>query len=148
MDIKSLFKFLNENNVRYVVIGATAFPAHGYSRATQDIDIFIDSSGDNPKNVRLALTGYGYDLTDVSDDDIKNKKLLIRQYLIETDIHPFVKGVTFEEVWNRKVQTKIDNIIFFVASIDDLITMKKAAKRTKDLEDLKILEKLKTNKKT
>lgn len=49
MDTKSLFKNLNHKNVKYVVIGTTAFPAHGYSRATQDIDIFVDSSDENLK---------------------------------------------------------------------------------------------------
>ncbi len=146
MDTKTLFKNLNDNNIKYVVIGAAAFPAHGYSRATQDIDIFVDSSEDNLKKLRIALTDFGYDLLDVSEEDLKSKKILIRQYLIETDIHPFVKGVTFEEVWQRKVETQMDDIKFFVASIDDLIMMKKAANRAKDLEDLKVLEKLKQNK--
>lgn len=33
MDIENLLRLLNENSVDYVVIGATAFPTHGYSRA-------------------------------------------------------------------------------------------------------------------
>lgn len=37
MDIPSLLKSLNAHDVRYVIIGATAFPVHGYSRATLDI---------------------------------------------------------------------------------------------------------------
>ena len=41
MDTESLLKSLNAHNVEYVVVGATAFPVHGYSRATLDIDIFI-----------------------------------------------------------------------------------------------------------
>ena len=41
MDTESLLKSLKERKVQFVVIGATAFPVHGYSRATLDIDIFI-----------------------------------------------------------------------------------------------------------
>jgi hypothetical protein len=31
-------KSLNTHNVRYVIIGATAFPVHGYARATLDLE--------------------------------------------------------------------------------------------------------------
>ena len=41
MDTESLLQSLNDHRVRYVVIGATAFPVHGCARATLDIDIFI-----------------------------------------------------------------------------------------------------------
>ena len=41
MDRESLFSSLNDRDVEYVVIGAAAFPAHGYARSTLDIDIFI-----------------------------------------------------------------------------------------------------------
>ena len=47
MDIESLLKSLNARSVRYVVIGATAFPVHGYARATLDIDIFIEPTAEN-----------------------------------------------------------------------------------------------------
>ena len=34
MDTEGLLKLLNENRVDFVIIGATAFPVHGYARAT------------------------------------------------------------------------------------------------------------------
>jgi hypothetical protein len=76
-------------------------------------------------------------------DELLTKKVLIRQYLIETDIHPFVKGITFEKVWKNKVKAKFGKTFVWFACIDDLITMKKAASRAKDIEDLKYLCKLK-----
>ena len=48
MDTDSLLRSLNAHKVRYVVIGATAFPVHGYARATRDIDVFIDPTHTNP----------------------------------------------------------------------------------------------------
>jgi predicted nucleotidyltransferase len=41
MDIENLLRSLNEYKVEFVIIGATAFPIHGYARATLDIDLFI-----------------------------------------------------------------------------------------------------------
>lgn len=143
MDTESLLKSLKEHRVDFVVIGATAFPVHGYARATLDIDIFINPTEDNAKKTWQALKAFGYDVTDVKIKDLLKKKLLIRQYEVETDIHPFVKGVTFEEVWKNKVKAKFGNTFVFFASLHDLIKMKRAAGRTKDLEDLKYLTRLK-----
>ena len=44
MDIESLLRLLNAHKVKYVIIGAAAFPVHGYARATLDVDIFIEPS--------------------------------------------------------------------------------------------------------
>ena len=143
MDIENLLKLLNDRNVRYVIIGAMAFPVHGYSRITLDTDIFIEPTQENAEKIMDALQNFGYDISDISINDLLTKKVLIRQYLIETDIHPFVSGVTFKEVWENKVENKIGNVKVYFASLDDLIRMKKTAGRDKDLQDLKILEQIK-----
>ena len=79
MDTESLLKLLNAHSVRYVVIGATAFPVHGYARATLDIDIFIEATPENARNTMEALQEFGYDLTDLPIDVMLSKKVLIRQ---------------------------------------------------------------------
>lgn len=81
-------------------------------------------------------------MSDVTVEELLTKKLLIRQYTVETDIHPFVKGVTFERVWRNKVKAKFGNTFIWFASLNDLIKMKRAAARTQDLEDLKYLLRL------
>lgn len=142
MDIESLLKSLNEHCVEYVVIGATAFPVHGYARATLDIDIFIRPTAENARRTRQALAAFGYDLDSVTDGELLTRKVLIRQYLVEADIHPFVRGVTFDEVWERRIQDRIGDTPAAFASLDDLIRMKEAAGRPKDLEDLRVLRRL------
>lgn len=143
MDTESLLRSLNARRVRYVIIGATAFPIHGYARATLDIDIFIDPTPTNARRTLAALAGVGYDVSDVTETDLLTKKLLIRQYSLETDIHPFVAGVTFDAVWRNRVRSRIGRVGAGFASLDDLITMKRAARRPKDRDDLRILLKLK-----
>ena len=143
MDTESLLRSLNARRVRYVIIGATAFPIHGYARATLDIDIFIDPTPTNARRTLAALANVGYDVTDVTETDLLTKKLLIRQYSLETDIHPFVAGVTFDAVWRNRVRSRIGRARAGFASLDDLIIMKRAAHRPKDQDDLRILLKLK-----
>ncbi len=146
MDTESLLKLLNDNNVDYVIIGATAFPIHGYSRSTLDVDIFIRPTRTNAAQALRALKEYGYDMTDVNVEEMLTKKILIRQYVLETDIHPFVKGVNFDEVEKHKVPGRIGETQSNFASLDDLIKMKTAAARPKDIDDLKYLIELKERK--
>ncbi len=142
MDIEGLLKSLNDHSVRYIIIGATAFPVHGYVRATLDVDIFIEPAEENAQRTWAALRGFGYDVTDLTIEDMLTKKILIRQYWVETDIHPFVAGVTFDQVWANRVEGVIGETRTWFASLDDLIAMKQAAGRPKDLEDLRALLKL------
>jgi predicted nucleotidyltransferase len=146
LDIEGLLKSLNAHSVRYVVIGATAFPVHGYARATLDIDFFIEPTPVNVDRARQALVAFGYDMSDVAVDEMLVKKILIRQYMIEADLHPFVKGATFAEVWARRVEDRIGETPAPFASLDDLIRMKEAADRPKDIEDLRVLRKLRDDK--
>lgn len=142
MDTEGLLQSLKEHRVDFVVIGATAFPVHGYARATLDIDIFIKPSEENAGRTRAALEAFGYDVTDIKIEDLLKKKLLIRQYAVETDIHPFVKGMSFERVWKNKVKAKFGKTPVYFASLTDLIKMKHAANRPQDIEDLKYLKRL------
>ncbi len=143
MEKENLLRLLNGREVEYVIIGAAAFPIHGYARATLDLDVFIRPTAANARRTLEALTAFGYDTHEISVDDLLTKKVLIRQYSLETDLHPFVKGVTFDQVWTHRVSGKVGNTPVAFASLDDLIEMKKAAGRTKDQEDLKALMRLK-----
>ena len=147
MDKENLLSLLNAHKVDYIIIGATAFPVHGWARATLDIDIFIRQTRDNAEKTWKALKEFGYDITDVTVDDLVQKKLLIRQYIVELDVHPFVKGADFESSWKHKVAGKFGAVDVFYASLEDLIQMKEAAGRPKDQEDLKVLKKLLEKKK-
>ena len=57
-------------------------------------------------------------------------------------MHPFVRGVSFDEVWERRVQDRIGETPASFAGLEDLIRMKEAAARPKDLEDLRVLRRL------
>ena len=142
MATERLLRSLNENKAVFVVIGATAFPAYGYARATLDIDLFVKPTRPNIRRVMKSLREFGYDLSDFSENDFLTHKVLIRQYLLETDIHPFVKGVVFEDIWKNKITSKIGKTEVYFPSLEDMIRMKKAAGRAKDREDLKFLKKI------
>lgn len=139
MQPEKLIELFNVHKVKYLLIGATACAAHGHTRATTDIDIFIEAKVGNCEKTLAALSAFGYDIADVTLEDVLNFKLLFRQYWLDTDIHPFVKGASFESAWKNRLDSVYQGVPSHFASLDDLIKMKKAAGRPKDLEDLKNL---------
>ena len=144
LKIENLLRLLNEAEVRYLIIGAMAFAAHGWVRATADLDLFVAADEANLDKLRTALQRFGYDLSDAETKDFQRYKILLRQYELPLDIHPFVMGIaSFEECWQRRVAADIGGVDAFFASLDDLILMKRAANRPKDQEDLRQLESLK-----
>jgi predicted nucleotidyltransferase len=54
-DLKRIVRALNEAGARYLLIGAYALFAHGYQRATTDIDLVVEASVANGHSVRKAL---------------------------------------------------------------------------------------------
>lgn len=58
--LPALLKSLNAHDVRYVVIGAAAFPAHGFARDTFDLDTFFEPTADNAARLRAALAELQY----------------------------------------------------------------------------------------
>jgi hypothetical protein len=54
-DLKTLVNSLNVNHVNYLLIGGYALFAHGYHRATTDIDILVPATREAGENIRQAL---------------------------------------------------------------------------------------------
>lgn len=50
---------LGAAGVEYLVVGGFAVAAHGYQRATKDIDIFVRPTADNARRVSAALRHSG-----------------------------------------------------------------------------------------
>jgi hypothetical protein len=59
-DFKEFIQSLNDNGVRYLVIGGYAVAFHGYPRYTRDIDIWIEMSPDNAARIVRALVRFGF----------------------------------------------------------------------------------------
>jgi hypothetical protein len=97
---------------------------------------------------RVRYVVIGYDVSDLTVAEMLEKKILFRQYILDVDIYPDVLGVTFAQVWRNKVRKRFGKTTANFAGLDDLIKMKRAAKRPKDREDLKVLRALKKQKRT
>ena len=56
----NLIRLLNEESVKYVVLGGHAVIAHGYLRTTGDVDIFISPDENNAERLLRVMNRYGY----------------------------------------------------------------------------------------
>ena len=54
-DVKLLLSALNERAIPYFLIGGYALAAHGYLRATTDIDLLLPATFEAGVNVKAAL---------------------------------------------------------------------------------------------
>ena len=66
MDIfdKEIFKFwkvMQNNNVKYIMVGGYAINLHGFQRYTGDMDIWIEDTVLNRQNLRVAFKECGMD---------------------------------------------------------------------------------------
>jgi hypothetical protein len=56
-DFLLVCRLLNDAGALYIVIGGWAIIQHGFGRATSDIDLLVDSSGENFARIQKALAG-------------------------------------------------------------------------------------------
>ena len=59
-ELLQFWKVLNENKVKYIMVGGFAIRFHGYRRNTDDIDIWLKDTVENRKNVRKVFKDLGY----------------------------------------------------------------------------------------
>ena len=70
-DYKDMLHALSEEKVRFLLVGAYALAAHGYPRATMDIDIWVMPSPQNADAVLRALHRFGAPLHNLSKEDLQ-----------------------------------------------------------------------------
>ncbi len=58
-DFKEFIQSLNDNGVRYLVVGGYAVALHGYPRYTKDIDVWVEMTVENASGLLKALNQFG-----------------------------------------------------------------------------------------
>ena len=145
-DYRDILQALSDEKVKFILTGAYALAAHGYPRATMDIDIWVMPSPDNAEAVLRALRSFGAPLYNLTKKDLEEDGTVFQIGVAprRIDIITAATGLTFEHTYQNSVLVNIDGIDLHIPSIDDLIINKKATGRTKDLADAEALELLKT----
>jgi predicted nucleotidyltransferase len=152
-DPRGLLRRLTEGGVDYVVIGGIALVAQGHVRTTRDLDIAFADDAANLEALGRVLTDLDARLRSVDDEipftaDARTlagiQLLTLETSLGWLDVHKVVPGVArYDDLRRRAVSVSFDGLPVRVASIDDLLAMKRAAGRDIDRSDIAALEAIK-----
>jgi hypothetical protein len=144
-----LLRALREHDVDFLVIGGVAVAAHGYLRATKDVDVIPEPSRENLERLFRALVALeaSQDLGDFEADELPlqldldgleqgGNWFLVTRYG-RLDLMQAVEGARgYEQL--REAAVMKSGISY--VGLDDLIAMKHAAGRALDHIDIRALE--------
>ncbi|HEU0318835.1 MAG TPA: hypothetical protein VFR49_15985 [Solirubrobacteraceae bacterium] len=156
-DPRELETPLHAGEVDYVIIGGLAVAAHGYVRATKDLDIVpspeaanLDHSARVLRSLDGELYGIGdFDAAEFPFDRLDPAQLAEggnfvlatrhgRLYLMQR-----VPGIDADQAYSvlrpAAIRSELGGVAVFVCSREHLVAMKRAAGRQRDLDDLREL---------
>lgn len=141
-DFKEFIQSLNENKVRYLVVGGYAVALHGYPRYTKDLDLWIEPVKENINRLLKALDQFGFGSLDLKTEDFLEPDAVIQLGYPPNriDLITVLSGVEFDVCYQNKLKTQMGDIHLDFIDIEDLRKNKKATGRAQDLADLENLE--------
>ena len=141
-DLREFLKLLNENKVRYLIVGGYALALHGHPRYTKDLDLWIWISKENAEKLLKTFDDFGFSSLDFKIEDILNPENVIQLGVPPNriDIITDLTGVEFESCYSSKNQITVDEIEIPFIDLENLKKNKKAVGRYQDLADLENLE--------
>ncbi|MFI5148513.1 MAG: nucleotidyltransferase [Bacteroidia bacterium] len=141
----SFLSALHTNKVRFMLVGGIAVNYYGHSRATGDIDLWVEDSLSNRHNLVSALKDYGIEQAEI----FLTLPLLAgySEVLLNSGVYidlmselQFFKKDSFFECYELAEVFEVDQIDLKVLHINRLIEEKKKSSRSKDRDDAEMLE--------
>jgi hypothetical protein len=146
-------ELLSEHEIDFVLIGGLAARLHGSPTVTDDLDICHSAEPDNLERLAEALRQMQAKLRGAPTDVpfLLDARTLAAgaKFTFSTDYGPLdcmalPAGVNgYDELSRTADRMRFNDLEVLVASIDDLILMKRAAGRPQDLKELETLGALK-----
>lgn len=140
-DFKEFIQSLNDNNVRYLVIGGYAVAYHGHPRYTKDIDVWIEVNPENAANMVKALDDFGFSSLGLKAEDFLDLGEVIQLGFPPSriDIVTSPDGVDFATCFSARVSAEIDGVMVNFIDLENLKQNKRASGRNQDLADVENL---------
>lgn len=141
-DLIDLCRRLNLEGARYIVIGGMAIIQAGFVRATEDIDLLIDTAPDNIARVRRALMALpDQAIRDMADSDL-DQYIVVRvadEFVV--DLMKAACGVDYAAASRMIEWATLDDVRIPFANAE-LLWRTKQTLRDKDQEDRVFLAQL------
>lgn len=140
-DLKTLIRSLNEQGAEYLLIGGYALFAHGYHRATTDIDVLVPANRESGERVKKALMV----LPDQAAKELdpawfaEGDNIRVADAIV-VDIMLNACGETYESLLRHAETIDLDGIPVHTVNLEGLLLTKQSL-REKDVTDRVVLEK-------
>ncbi len=147
-EITSFFQLLNKHSVKYILVGGFAVNYHGFSRATGDVDLWLEDSEANRKKLVAALKENNVEGGEafLTYPFIAGYSELLLGNGIYIDLMSdlqFLKQSNFDECYQYANNYQVlENLEVKVITVNRLIEEKEQSSRAKDKEDAEQLKKL------
>lgn len=148
--VRALLDRLLDGGVDFVVIGGVAVIAQGAPRFTKDLDICYSTESQNLDRLegvlvalKATLRGVEEDVPFVPDGRTLRHTQILTLHTAEGNLDLLARpdgSPAFRSLKARADKMKLDGLEVPVASVTDLMAMKRAAGRPQDLVDLETLE--------
>lgn len=141
-DFREFIQSLNDNNVRFLIVGGYAVAFHGHPRYTKDLEIWIWVDEQNAENVIKALDQFEYSSLQLGPADFLDANMVIQLGYPPNriDLIMGLAGVEFDTCYRARVEEEIEGVILPFIDIENLKKNKKASGRYQDLADLENLQ--------
>jgi predicted nucleotidyltransferase len=149
LDLARLLQRLDAHDVAFVVVGGLAALAHGARRMTLDLDIVPSPEPENFRRLADAVADLGmveetsldggFQQIDPQDevDLARSRNVSLRTSAGQLDVLNRARDAPpYDELAARAVRLAIAGVDVLVAGLDDLVAMKLASARPKDLQDV------------
>lgn len=124
-DVLKLCKSLNDQGVRYILIGGFAVILHGFVRGTKDIDLLVDSSRENVQKLKRAMAVLPDNaIAQIEDHEVQNYQVVRICDEVVVDLMAKACGIDYEQAKIGIVWMEVDGVRIPVAGKDWLIRMK------------------------
>ncbi len=139
-DVLAVLDALERAGVRYAVFGGLAMAAHGFDRATRDLDLFITPDERNVALLRSALSSVfdDPDIASITAEDLAGEYPAVQygppgvDYTIDI-VSRLGDAFTFEDLQVERVEAGAVTIT--VVTPETLYRMKRDTVRLRDLDD-------------
>lgn len=141
-DFKEFIQSLNDNGVRYLVVGGYAVALHGYPRYTKDMDIWVDMTAENASKIVKALDQFGFGSLGVKESDftVPDQMLQLGNPPRRIDLLTSLPGVEFSKCYPDRTTVDVEGVSVYFIDLENLRKNKRATGRHQDLADLEHLE--------
>jgi hypothetical protein len=139
-DLKTLLRALNQQQVDYLLIGGYALFAHGYHRATTDIDVLVPatrSAGEKMRSALMILPDHAAKDIDPSWFEEGENIRVVDAFVV--DIMLKACGETYETLSQFAQTINLDGIPVRTVNLEGLLKTKQTM-RDKDIADRVVLE--------